>query len=723
MSQNPRSSTPAGNPKGDKSQQGSNWLDRIGVLWIRFRRFTWDVVGIGLLALALITFVALLGLTQGIVITPWAESLKKWLGWGGIFIPVLMGMMGYWLLRRQFRELRIFPLGRTLAIEGWIFSILALLDVISGHFLERAILGLDGGLIGWGLVELFSLVLSLALASILIVALFLVFTYYVIGLDRIIGKRVWQWVESETGQNEQSTRASNRGSLQGKSEINLPVLSDLEEKRGQIRPRSEGLPPLNLLLQVQTVNPDEEQVQEMATIIEKTLGEFGVPARVVGFRIGPTVTQYAVEPGYVEKETPEGEMVRQKVRVAQISGLARDLAMALSAERLRIEAPVPGQTFVGIEVPNAHSSAVRLRPILESEAFQKLSSPLALALGQDVSGKPVVADLVRMPHLLIAGTTGSGKSVCISAITACLVMNNSPDDLRLAMLDPKMVELVRFNGLPHLLNNVETQIDRMLGVLRWALQEMDQRYRLLEAANAKDLESYNRKQERRKQATLPRIVILIDELADLIISAPDQTEHSLVRLAQMARATGIHLVLATQRPSTDVVTGLIKANFPARISFTVASSVDSRVILDTNGAETLLGRGDMLFLNPEVGTPVRSQGAMITDPEIERIITFWQKMIPEEAKPPAPWEEFLNSANEVEDDLMEAAIKVIRDTGHASTSLIQRKLRIGYPRAARIMDELEALGVVGPSQGGGKDREVLMSPEEDEEDGYDEGRE
>ncbi len=326
----------------------------------------------------------------------------------------------------------------------------------------------------------------------------------------------------------------------------------------------------------------------------------------------------------------------QKVRVSQISALSRDLALRLSAERLRIEAPVPGRSFVGIEVPNPRSTVVRLRPILESETFQRLSSPLAIALGQDVSGQPVVADLARMPHLLIAGTTGSGKSVCIAALTACLVMNNTPDELRMAMLDPKMVELVRFNGLPHLLGKVETEIERMLGVLRWALAEMDHRYRLLEEARVRDLEAYNRKLERKKAPALPRIVVLIDELADLMMSAPDQTEQSLVRLAQMARATGIHLVVATQRPSTDVVTGLIKANFPARISFTVASSIDSRVILDTSGAETLLGRGDMLFLNPEQGAPVRSQGVFVTDQEIEKVIDYWQKMRPPELKLPPP---------------------------------------------------------------------------------------
>jgi S-DNA-T family DNA segregation ATPase FtsK/SpoIIIE len=267
---------------------------------------------------------------------------------------------------------------------------------------------------------------------------------------------------------------------------------------------------------------------------------------------------------------------------------------------------------VGIEVPNSSSAIVRLRGILESEDFRKLKSPLSLGLGRNVSGEAVVADLAKMPHLLIAGTTNSGKSVCITAITACLVMNNTPNDLKLVMLDPKMVELVRYNGLPHLLGKVETELERMLAVLRWALVEMDSRYRLLENAKARDLIDYNRKMRAKKQPTLPNIVIMIDELADLMMNAPDQTEHCLIRLAQMARATGIHLVVATQRPSTDVVTGLIKANFPARISFLVASAVDSRVVLDMNGAEALLGKGEILLLIAK-GSIAESPGAVVSD--------------------------------------------------------------------------------------------------------------
>jgi S-DNA-T family DNA segregation ATPase FtsK/SpoIIIE len=478
-------------------------------------------------------------------------------------------------------------------------------------------------------------------------------------------------------------------------------------------PRGERLPPLNVLLGEQAARPDERTINQTAGQIEKSLSEFGIPAKVVGFRIGPTVTQFAVLPGFIKRGTEE-DVLQMKVRVAQIASLQKDLALSLSAERLRIEAPVPGRGYVGIEVPNPRSSLVRLRPLLETEAFYKGGSPLTIALGRDVSGNPLVADLARMPHLLIAGTTGSGKSVCIAALAVCLAMNNAPEDLRMVMIDSKMVELIRFNGLPHLFGKVETDVQRILGVLRWVVVEMEHRYKLLEAAKARDVEAYNRQLQRRKDVqTLPRIVVLIDEMADLMMSAPDQTEHNLVRLAQMARATGIHLVVATQRPSTDVVTGLIKANFPARLAFSVASGVDSRVILDLPGAETLLGRGDMLFLNPEVGNPVRAQGVMVSDQEIERVISHWQKTVPQKDDR-APWESMLNeTAVEGSDDvLIEQAITVLKKDRRASASMLQRRLRIGYPRAARLLDQLEESGVVGPSMGGGRDREVLLEPDD-----------
>jgi S-DNA-T family DNA segregation ATPase FtsK/SpoIIIE len=619
---------------------------------------------------------------------------------------------------------------------------------MGGNLLERAEIGMDGGRIGWGLAEvswllLQSIGLSGTIWSILIFGFLLLFgLVFGLGLSGTIKSWIKKAPATDTHTGTGFTEigpAVSEAPLDGQG--TKPVSDPTPRKKRQIIPpqfrknfrlekderprtappaRDERLPGIDLLVNEKTRRPDERNINLTAGLIEKTLAEFGIPAKVVSFQVGPKVTQFAVEPGYVEKEkiTSEGDVERHKVRVAQIASLRHDLALSLSAERLRIEAPVPGRPYIGIEVPNARTTVVRLRPILESEDFYKVNSPLTIALGRDVSGQVVVADLGSMPHLLIAGTTGSGKSVCISALTTCLVMNNTPEDLRLVMIDPKMVELVRFNGLPHLYGKVETDLERILGVLRWTVTEMDRRYKLLEASRSRNIDTYNRKARRRKGgSTLPRLVVMIDELADLMMSAPDQTEHNLVRLAQMARATGIHLVLATQRPSTDVVTGLIKANFPARISFAVASSVDSRVILDTVGAESLLGGGDMLYLHPEAPAPIRSQGVMVSEQEVERVISFWQKIIPpiEDPEPP-PWDQMLEeeSALADKDVLVDKAIKLVRETQRASASMLQRRLRIGYPRAARLVDELEEMGIVGPAVGGGREREVLLEPEDED---------
>lgn len=712
------------------------WLETLLGVAIRFERVVWDALGVFTLAFGFMTLLALVGVTQGAVLTPWALLLRRWFGWGGGLVALGLGVMGLSMLGRGLPSLQQVRWGRVLALEASAFALLALLSMAGGSSPQRAESGLDGGLIGWGLAEAIRLGLGRILGALLLGVVLAWGLVY--GLGQVAPLRAWfrRWLEGAEDVEELSldeeaavSVAPVRGRADGKIKVEkrkkrrdrLPPeyrkqfrVDAREETPVSPPPRDDRLPSLDLLIGERARRPDERNINLTAGLIEKTLAEFGIPATVVGFQVGPTVTQFAVEPGYIDKGDPEDEEDRKKVRVAQISSLARDLALALSAERLRIQAPVPGRPYVGIEVPNARSTIVRLRPLLESEAFYKVESPLALALGRNVSGDPVVADLASMPHLLIAGTTGSGKSVFISAITTCLAVNNSPEDLRIVMIDPKMVELLRFNGLPHLYGKVETDLERIFGVLRWTVAEMDQRYKKLEALQARDIGSYNRKARRRRDAEpMPRIVVMIDELADLMMSAPEQTEPNLVRLAQMARATGIHLVVATQRPSTDVVTGLIKANFPARLSFAVASSVDSRVILDMQGAESLLGNGDMLFLPPEAGNPTRIQGVMVTDREIERVIDYWTRGEGEEGEP--PWEETLEQEALLaeHDDFIQQAIEIVQETQSASASMLQRRLRIGYPRAARLVDELEELGIVGPSLGPGREREVFIDPDEE----------
>lgn len=749
-----RKPPPAGKPATNKPPAGDNTaaparFDRTLRLLTHFERFAWDIAGVACLALGLMTLVGLFlpQLSNGLL-RWWIQEVRLWFGWGSLWLVALASILGLWMLRRRHPgDVPQIPWGRVLAMEAAAFTSVALLAALGGINLHRAEAGLDGGRVGWGLAELLHMLLSpFGLSGAfwidaLLASLLLFFVALSLrGLDALrAGQRKTSSAlplsgtlsqgnspvvsESPLVREESASTAVNDPK---KKAVNLPPQFRKnfrllpEESPASITPppRDERLPGLDLLSNEQASRPDERHINLTAGLIEKTLDEFGIPAKVVDFRIGPTVTQFAVVPGFVEKEKPgsEGDIARQKIRVAQIASLQRDLTLALSAERLRIEAPVPGRPYIGIEVPNSRSTVVRLRPILESDLFYKVNSPLAIGLGRDVSGQPVVTDLARMPHLLVAGTTGSGKSVCVAAITTCLVMNNTPEDLRLVMVDPKMVELVRFNGLPHLLGKVETELERILSVLRWTVAEMDRRYKVLEASHSRNIETYNRKARKKKgEAPMPRIILMIDELADLMMSAPDVTEHNLVRLAQLARATGIHLVVATQRPSTDVVTGLIKANFPARISFSVASSIDSRVILDSVGAESLLGRGDMLFLPPEAASPLRSQGAMVTDQEVERVINFWQKAIPgSDQAEQSPWDEMIEQEATLadRDGLVEQAIQIVRGSQRASASMLQRRLRIGYPRAARLIDELEELGVVGPGQGGGRDRKVLIGRED-----------
>ena len=685
------------------------------------RRFGQDLIGIVLISLAIITALSLAGLSAGIISNRWSDWIAGGFGWGSYILVGFVAYIGLLILLRRIEQFPKLNLKRIVALEISLFSLLALFSAMLGFSVDRAHLGLDGGIVGWGVARIFQSVAGKIPAVIVIFLIWLVSTLDGLGFMKPLIQKIDRYFAEVLSQNSPENRlntfteeasATADQEIGGQDDVNpeMPVASPPQRKL--------KLPPLELLLDPQKALSDESFIHAKAIQIEKSLEEYAVPARVAGYRVGPTIIQYAVEPGYVEKVNDEGDVVRKKVRVSQISQLNRDLTLALSVDRLRIEAPIPGTSFVGIEIPNTNSNLVRLKSILGSNEFKAKPAPLRLALGLNVSGIPVTADLARMPHMLVAGTTGSGKSVFITSLITCLAMNNSPDDLRLAILDPKMVELLRFNGLPHMMGKVETQLDRMLGVLAWGIKEMEDRYRKLEAANARDLDAYNAKMERRGGEHLPKIVIFIDELADLMQSAPDQTEGYVVRLAQMARATGIHLIVATQRPSTDIITGLIKANFPARISFMMASAVDSRVILDANGAETLMGRGDLLFLDPESAGLKRAQAVLIDDREIENIIGYWQNAVREETstkEEEAPWENLVPTLSEGSDRLIEQAIKVVRQESHVSTSWLQRKMRIGFPRAAHLMDELEARGIVGPAESGGREREVLTEQPPDED--------
>ncbi len=470
--------------------------------------------------------------------------------------------------------------------------------------------------------------------------------------------------------------------------------------------RPASLPPMSLLRPDPHNRNAQSDAKQRAQLLKQALAEFGVPVEVVSIKEGPTVTQFGLEPGEIVKELRGGEVLRRRVSVHSIERLSNDLALTLSAASIRIEAPVPGRPYVGIEIPNSTKTMVSLRSVLKSPEFAKVTSPLAIALGRDVAGDPLVADLARLPHLLIAGATGSGKSVCINAVISSMLMNNGPERVRFLMVDPKMVELPAYNGIPHLYGQVITDPSQVTGALAWLTLQMDDRYRAFAARGVRNIEEYNRRVAHTRTAEpLPYIVLIIDELADLMMTAAFDIERQICRLGQMSRATGIHLVLATQRPSVDVITGLIKANFPARIAFAVTSQIDSRVILDTPGAERLLGRGDMLFMAPDSAKLARIQGCYVSDQEIDGIVEFWkgnrsESGLSEDAE--APWAGLVMAGENGKDDMLERALELLQSKHQMSTSMLQRQLRIGYPRAARLMEQLEEMGAVGPDEGGGR---------------------
>jgi len=698
-----------------------------------------------LLGLAALTGLSLVSITRDPVTAGLLTLLRRLFGWGVYLIPLAVGIVGFWmLLQNSGRKPGLAwrsPLATTL-----LFAV----SLTAAHLFsfpedprQLAVEGGGGGYVGWALSQALIASTGTIGAYVTIVAAAAIGLILLSGvsLSRFGTRLKRAGSTAADGWRRRSPRLRfRRPELTG-----LGVISQWKDKitspsgpsRGhgagpqgnghrparQPSPRREWQLPVvqNVLEHKVPKEVSEAEIRRKIRLIEETLTSFGVPGRVVEVNQGPTVTQFGVEPGYVERKERDGRVSRSKVKVSKIGALAKDLSLALAAESVRIQAPVPGRSMIGVEVPNDEASLVPLRRILESDDFEDMTSGLAIALGQDVSGSPVVADLAKMPHLLIAGATGSGKSVCINSIVTCLLLRNTPEDLSLLMIDPKMVELVNFNGVPHLLAPVLVEVERVVGTLRWVLREMDRRYKLFSAAAARNLAHYNEVRAAYGGRPLPHMVVVIDELADLMMAAPDEVERSLCRLAQMSRATGIHLVVATQRPSVDVVTGLIKANFPARISFAVTSQADSRVILDKVGAEKLLGRGDMLYVAADASSPVRLQGCFVSDTEIDRLVRFWRGLEPplpskvEELFQQPLWPEMdtvVQDEAKQEDELLERAMELVKQQRHASTTFLQRRLRIGYVRASRLMDMLEEKGVVGPAGSAGQAREVLHRTEE-----------
>ncbi len=520
--------------------------------------------------------------------------------------------------------------------------------------------------------------------------------------------RPWEVEDFEQDDGAQADGVERRATSEPAGASAVPVMRVVAELEDDLPEIEWKLPSIGLL---DTVTARRErmadEIKRNVKIIETTLETFGVACKVVGVNPGPAVTQYELQPG-------------AGVQVKRITALQNDLSLALAAAPLRIEAPIPGKAAVGIEVPNKSASLVTIREVLETAAFREGSNKLALGLGNDVSGQSIVADLTRMPHLLIAGATGQGKSVCINALITSLLFQVTPDHLRLLLIDPKRVELTGYNGLPHLALPVLVESHQAAAALRWAVAEMDRRYKLFSAESVRNIAAYNDKAIQKLARSLPYIVIVIDELADLMMVAAGEIEELICRIAQLARAVGIHLIIATQRPSADIITGLIKANIPSRIAFAVGSQVDSRVILDTGGAEKLLGRGDMLYQPVDAGKPTRIQGAFVSDPEVESVVNFWKSQggprymeeILEEGAG-TEWEGVRREERKL-DPLFARSARAVAAEGSASVSLVQRKFNVGYSRAGRIVDQLAENHVVGSYQGS-KSREVLMTlPDVDE---------
>lgn len=705
-----------------------------------------DIAGVVLSLLGLLTLLSLISSSRSAITSGWIGMLSKGLGWGIYLLPLTLLVVGLWLVLRNFEQIPLPSPERLLGLSLLYLNLLGILHLFKLPETREASLALadagqGGGYLGALTLEILRTILGMGGATVALLAWLLI--AMALSLDVSVVE-LFHWLPPLLSRlqdrwNDFRLQRLSKGVSQPELDGFTPLQRGVDldyELDPQIANRLAALPSIPPTLGVTPkdwqlpvveeileaggeVSYDTELDKQRGRVIEETLASFGAPAKVVEISRGPTITQFGVEPDFIESRGG-----RMRVRVGKIAALADDLALALSASTIRIQAPVPGKGYVGIEVPNDEISLVTLRSVIENEAFRRVKSPLGFALGQDVAGNAVAADLAAMPHLLVAGATGSGKSVCVNSLITCLLLHNTPEDVRLIMVDPKRVELTGYNGIPHLLAPVVVELERVVGALQWVLREMDQRYHKLAQAGCRNLKEYNAKLVARGEKKLPFLVVFIDELADLMMLAPDETERTITRLAQLARATGIHLVIATQRPSVDVVTGLIKANFPARVAFAVASGVDSRVILDQPGAERLLGRGDMLFQAPDAAAPVRLQGVFVSDSEIQRLVQYWQSFAGAVALAPTAvggvvdavpsglplkqiplWDDF--TPEEEKDPLLDEAIDLTRRQGRASVSMLQRRLRIGYTRAARLIETMEAKGIVGPPESGTGAREVL----------------
>lgn len=695
-----------------------------------------DVAAVLLVAASVVTILAYLG-KAGVAGDMLDKAGEGLFGWGFLALPVILILIAVAIYRGE-EERRVLPS----TVAGSVLLLLSVLGLLQMFFAPNG-----GGVIGKG-IHFFLIQAFGAWAAIIILA-----ALFIVSLIIFLNISLWRIFKRAPGQEKEKQEESPRVAFPDGSSVSLDEMEsgidkkldgifnkiiprprfrvkDLEEEenddlsqdkeeRGEFIPSlavdelAEGFehPPLDLLGDEKGA-PQTGDVRVNANIIKRTLDNFGIEVEMADINIGPTVTQYTLKPA-------------TGVKLSSITALQKDLSLALAAHPIRIEAPIPGRSAVGIEVPNRAVSMVRLRNIIESPAFAGRASNLTLSLGRDVSGSPVVADLAKMPHLLVAGATGSGKSVAINGIILSLLYQNAPDTLRLILIDPKRVEFSLYNGIPYLLTPVVTDNKKTLSVFRWAVGEMERRYEKLSEAGVRDIDSYNKRLAKQDpaQKPMPYIVIVVDELADIMSSYGRDVEGVIVRLAQMARAVGIHLILSTQRPSVEVITGLIKANIIARVAFQVASQIDSRTILDMAGAEKLLGNGDMLFLSPARPHPFRVQGVYVGEKEVKKVVDFLKKRgeadyeddVSESARDEGM---FGGSDHTGDDELFEEAKRVVLEAKKASSSLLQRRLRVGYARAARLIDLLEDAGVVGPADGS-KPREVYAENYTENDDGAD----